>query len=51
MTFGMHSNAFGGGDNWDGAVAEVIAFNRILAASDKARLRSYINGRYGLGVK
>jgi hypothetical protein len=51
MTFGMHSDAFGGGDNWDGAVAEVIAFNRILAASDKARLRSYINGRYGLGVK
>ncbi|HEY3819494.1 MAG TPA: hypothetical protein VGL81_20130 [Polyangiaceae bacterium] len=50
MTFGMHSNAFGGGNNWDGAVAEIIAFNRILLPSEKSRLRNYINGRYALGV-
>jgi hypothetical protein len=50
MTLGSHSQAFGGGNYWDGRVAELMAFNRILSSTEKARLRNYLNGRYGFGM-
>src|SRR5260370_11160703 len=39
-----------GTEFWDGNVAEIIAYNRILSASEKARLRTYLNARYLLGI-
>jgi hypothetical protein len=39
-----------GTEFWDGNVAEVIAYNRILSAAEKARLRTYLNARYLLGI-
>ena len=34
-----------------GDMAELIFYNRILAASERALLVGYLNGRYGLGAK
>jgi hypothetical protein len=50
MTLGSHNQASGGGSNWDGDVAEIIAYSGILAPKDKSRLRNYLNGRYGLSI-
>jgi hypothetical protein len=47
MTVGRH---FGGTDYWDGGLAELIAYNRILSPGDKARLRNYLNARYALSI-
>jgi hypothetical protein len=50
MTLGSHSQVFGGGNYWDGYVAEIIGYNRVLSNSDKAAIRSYLNGRYALAI-
>jgi hypothetical protein len=49
MTLGSYPSGAGGA-NWDGDVAEIIAYNRVLLRSEKMRLRSYLNGRYALGI-
>lgn len=50
MTFGEHSIAFGGGNNWNGYAAEVIAFSRLLTQPEKNQLRNYLNARYALSI-
>ena len=51
MTLGSQNASSGGpGSYWDGSVAEVIAYKRILSASEKAQLRSYLNARYALSI-
>lgn len=42
---------FGPWNFYYGDWAEVIVFNRILAASERAMVVNYLNGRYGLGAK
>ena len=52
MTLGSQNASSGGpGSYWDGFVAEVIAYKRILSAAEKAQLRNYLNGRYGLSIQ
>ncbi|HSQ66096.1 MAG TPA: hypothetical protein VLM85_22900 [Polyangiaceae bacterium] len=50
LCLGAHSQGFGGGSPWAGTIAEVIAFSGLLPTSAKARLRSYLNARYGLSI-
>jgi hypothetical protein len=47
MTLGRQ---FGGGHYWDGAVAEVVAYNRLLTTTDKTRLYNYFSGRYAVNM-
>jgi hypothetical protein len=39
-----------GANFWDGAIAEVIAYNSVLPATSKAQLRNYLTGRYGIFI-
>ena len=50
MTLGAHSIFWGGGNYWDGKLGEVILYNRLLTAPEKARLRAYLNTRYALNI-
>jgi hypothetical protein len=50
LTFGAHSAAFGLGNYWEGNVAEVIAYNRLLTLPEKSQLRNYLNARYAFSI-
>ena len=50
LCLGSHSQAFGGGSNWDGPIAEIIVYNRVLGNLEKKQLASYLNARYLLGI-
>ena len=50
LALGSHNPAFGAGSYWDGPMAEILLYSRLLSSSEKARLRTYLNARYLLGV-
>lgn len=50
MSLGVHSIGFGGLNVWPGKIVEVLDYATILTANQKAQLRNYLNGRYGLTI-
>jgi hypothetical protein len=48
VSLGVHSIGFGGGNVWPGTIAEVIDYSAILTTNQKAQIRQYLRGRYGL---
>jgi hypothetical protein len=50
ISLGVHSVGFGGGNVWPGTIAEVIDYAAILTANQKAQIRQYLRGRYGLAI-
>jgi hypothetical protein len=50
MTLFSGSQAGGGGYNFDGSVAEIIAYRGILGPGAKGQLRTYFNIRYNLSI-
>jgi hypothetical protein len=50
ITLGSSSPFTGRGNYWDGTLAEVIAYNRILNSQERGQMRAYFRGRYGLPI-
>jgi hypothetical protein len=50
MSLGVHSIGFGGGLVWPGTIVELIDYGALLTVRQKAQLRNYLNGRYGLTI-
>ncbi len=48
LSVGSQNVAGGPGNTWSGTMAEIICFSKILTATQKGVLRTYLNNRYAL---
>ncbi len=50
LSVGSQNVAGGPGNTWSGTMAEIICFSKILTATQKGVLRTYLNNRYALSI-
>jgi hypothetical protein len=50
LSFGVNNLALGGGNTWEGTIAEAILFNALLSSNAKSQLRTYLGARYNLAL-